>query len=591
MDRALLNRRKEKKMAKGDIEALRKKALESLSKHLEGRKAEIVAEETDTVPSSKETVHRFTVRPADNPNGPHSTIVLDAGGKPVDLSKLSLAEGRAFFAVPEPKVELPKGIVDRLVKIEPKVNDIQLSECGFREKITVTIPAQAIGEKVDVYFLADNTGSMGPAIANVRAGASAIMSALVGLGLDIQFGVGNYQDFTDPVAFQNQQVITANQAAVTAAINNWGPHDGSDLPEANLYGLQQVASVAGWRPGAMKFIVWFGDAPGHEPVCAAVWGGGFNITRATVISALHAVTTPNQPNGIAVLAISVNTGPGSTGLDGPSTDGYPGCPSNNLPGQATDITTATSGSLATNIDPSAVAATILNALIKAIQIKNVNLVPSGAIAPFVTSISPAGGFGPLDPTKTNTLTFDVVFERGAERCLLRDQVFTGSIDVVMDHVVVAKKPTKITIPKCRYHYTVKFVCGVNEMKEEGCSPVRPGRYATEINIYNGHCSNAVIEKHVVPVVLKGEPIGREPRIGKETARDRIELPPRTATMDDCCRLAELLNQPVTLNGPLTIGFLEIISDVPLTVTAVYTASGFRDDSVSIDVEQILEVRK
>jgi hypothetical protein len=187
--------------------------------------------------------------------------------------------------------------------------------------------------------------------------------------------------------------------------------------------------------------------------------------------------------------------------------------------------------------------------------------------------------------------FDVVFERNGERCSLRDQVYTGAIDVVIDHVVVARKPTKITIPKCRYRYVAKFVCGTVEPYNEGCSPVRPGRYATEINIYNGHCSAAAIEKRVTPVVLKGEPIGREPRVAKEMARDRITLPPHTATMDDCCRLAELLKQPVTLNGPLTIGFLEIVSDAPLTVTAVYTASGFRDDAMSIDVEQIREIRE
>jgi len=575
-------------MPKPDVAALRRKALESVSKRLEGRKAEIVSEETDTVPSSKETVHKFIVRPTDEPNA-HHTIVLDAKGKPVDLPKLSLAERKAFFPVPEFKVDLPAGIRDKRVKIDPKSNDFHLTECGLREKITVKIPAQAIGEKVDVYFLADNTGSMWSSIANVRAGASAIMNALLGMGLDIEFGVGNYRDFNEPSpAFQNQQTITGNQAAVLSAVNSWAATGGADTPEADLYALKEVANVAGWRAGAIKFIVWFGDAPGHEPVCAAVWGGGFDITRATVISAMQAVTAPHQPTGIAVLAISVS---GSTGLDGPSTNGYPGCPSNGLSNQATDITTATGGSLANNVNPSAVATTILNALIKAVQIQNVNLVPTGAIAPFVTSISPPGGFGPLDPTKPHTLTFEVVFERGAERCHLRDQIFTGSIDVVMDKVVVAKKPTKITIPKCRYHYVAKFVCGVNEMRERGCSPVQPGRYATEINIYNGHCSDAVIEKHVVPVVLKGEPIGREPHLGKEMARDRVELPPRTATMDDCCRLAELLKQPVTLDGPLTIGFLEIVSDAPLTVTAVYTASGLKDDSVSIDVEQIPGVRK
>ncbi len=577
-------------MANDNLEALRKSALDSLGKQFAGKKTEIVAEETDQVPSSKATVHRFVVRGVDDPNGPHTTVVLDDAGKPVDLAKLSLAEGKAFFAPAELAVELPAATLARRVTIDPKVNDIQLTECGFREKITVTIPAQPIGEKVDVYFLADNTGSMGPAINDVKTGAGTIFNALRGTGLDIQFGVGNYKDFTDPDPFLNQQGITANQAAVTNAINAWSApwFAGGDIPESALSALHQVKSVAGWRPGALKFIVWFGDAPSHEPICKAVWGGPFDITRTTVIADLTSVTTPAQPKGIAVLGISVSSGPG---LDAASTDGYPGCPSNGLTGQATAITTATGGSLAVGIHPTDVAKTILDALIKAIQIQNLNLVPSGAIAPFVTSITPAGGYGPLDPTKAHTLTFDLVFERGSESCALRDQVFTGSIDVVMDHAVVARKPTKITIPKCRYHYVAKVVCGVNESPTEGCSPVRSGRYATEINLYNGYCSDAVIEKHFTPVVLKGEALGREPRVAKEMAQDRIVLPPHTATMDDCCRLAELLKQPVSSNGPLLIGFLEIVSDVPLTVTAVYTATGLKDDAVSIDVDQIREVRR
>ena len=574
-------------MKKVALDELRKAALALTSKQIEAKKAEIVLEETDTVPSSKESIFRFFVRGAEEPNAPHATVVVDAAGKPVDLARLSASEGKVFFGRPEAAVEIPPDLLAKFVTIEPKVNDIALSECGFRETIEVTIPPKAIGEKVDVYFLADNTGSMGAAIANVQAGANTIMTTLAGMGLDIQFGVGNYHDFGDPTVFQNQQTITSNLANVTNAINAWSAFGGGDTPEGQLYALSQVPAAAGWRSQALKFLVWFGDAPGHEPICAAVWGGGFNITRATAIAALKSVTAPNQPNGIEVLGISVT----GSGLDAASSGGYAGCPSNGLAGQATDITTATSGSLAVGINPGAVAATILAALIKAIQIKNVSLVPSGAIAPFVTSISPAGGYGPLDPTKEHKLKFDLVFERGSETCSLRDQVFTGSIDVVMDKVVVAKKPTKITIPKCRYHYTVKFVCGVNEVPKEGCSPVRSGRYATEINIYNGHCSDAVIEKLITPVVLKGEPIGREPRIGKRMAQDKITLPPRTATMDDCCRIAELLKQPVTANGPLNIGFLEIVSNVPLTVTAVYTASNLREDTLSIDVEQINGVRK
>src|SRR5436305_437957 len=97
MDRAPRNRWQGETMAQGNIDALRNSALASLAKQFEGKKAEVVAEETDTVPSSKETLHRFYVRPADEPNGPHSTVVLDSAGKPVDLAKLSAAEGRAFF--------------------------------------------------------------------------------------------------------------------------------------------------------------------------------------------------------------------------------------------------------------------------------------------------------------------------------------------------------------------------------------------------------------------------------------------------------------------------------------------------------------
>src|ERR1022692_4961199 len=43
------------------------------------------------------------------------------------------------------------------------------------------------------------------------------------------------------------------------------------------------------------------------------------------------------------------------------------------------------------------------------QIQNVNLVPSPGVAPFVTSINPPGGYGPLAGDQDHTLTFDVKF--------------------------------------------------------------------------------------------------------------------------------------------------------------------------------------
>lgn len=138
----------------------------------------------------------------------------------------------------------------------------------------------------------------------------------------------------------------------------------------------------------------------------------------------------------------------------------------------------------------------------------------------------------------------------------------------------------------RFVYSVKFLCGVQGEDDCHCVPVRPGAYATEINIHNYLDTEVKIEKHVIPVVFAGAAAGREPRFATRKASDRIVLPPHTATMDDCCRLNELLLGASTSATPLTIGFLEIISDRPLNISAVYTVTNPKSGSVSIDVEQI-----
>jgi hypothetical protein len=138
-----------------------------------------------------------------------------------------------------------------------------------------------------------------------------------------------------------------------------------------------------------------------------------------------------------------------------------------------------------------------------------------------------------------------------------------------------------------FSYSVKFICGEQPDDCCGCSPVRPGRYATEINIHNFSSKQAPAIKLLIPLVLAGAVRGREPQIGQVTARDTIILPPHSATMDDCCRILELLlgakpSGPV----PLTIGLLEIVTTVELAVTAVYTATDLSNGSTSIDVETI-----
>lgn len=151
-----------------------------------------------------------------------------------------------------------------------------------------------------------------------------------------------------------------------------------------------------------------------------------------------------------------------------------------------------------------------------------------------------------------------------------------------------RPPVVIRPPEVKlFVYSVQFVCG--EQKDDccGCGPVRPGRYSTEINIHNAGSRQAPVLKRVIPLVLAGAAIGREPNVKPPTAQDIIRLPAHSATMDDCCRLVELLlGAPAAGPMPLTQGILEIVSTVELSVTAVYTATSGSGSAPAIEVKQI-----
>jgi len=512
--------------------------------------------------ASGEPLHEFTAVAQDDPNGPSWSIVLGEDGtprqRPPGLEPLARASRPVHVAALPP------------ITVQPASNVLTLNPGDIvDETITVTVPKNAGPAKADIYFLADTTGSMSAILSAVQAGSNTVLTALNGLGLDLAFGVGNYKDFVGEggAAFTHQLAPTAVAADVAAAFAAWVASGGGDVAEAQLFALTQLAQPPGgsigWRAGARRIIVWIGDAPGHDPVCTALSGLGAAVTEASVTAALVA-------QQIAVLAIST----AKPGLDDdpvPHSADYTGpCGTvGGTAGQGTRIATATGGKFVTGIDPTTIVTTIIDLVKGAVGgIANVKLVPSAAVAPFVVSITPAAGYGPLAGDKEHILKFAVRL-RGID-CKAEDQHITGTLDVVADGVVVAAKRVAITVPACRpkaLAYSVKFVCGV-QPEACGCTPVRPGHYATQISIHNHSQQAVTVRKRVIPLVLGGAPLGREPRFGTSRAEDSIELPPHTATLDDCCRIAELLfGAPATA---LTIGLLELTVPGDVTVTAIYT---------------------
>ena len=148
-------------------------------------------------------------------------------------------------------------------------------------------------------------------------------------------------------------------------------------------------------------------------------------------------------------------------------------------------------------------------------------------------------------------------------------------------------------PQGLFAYAVKIVCG--KQTGENCCCVagtRPGLYATEVNIQNLNFAPTGVLKFVQPLINLGAVVAREPNLTDLTTLtkrqvEEIILPPLTATMDDCCRIAEmLLGAPPSGETPLTIAILSIVSQLELSVSAVYTANPLSGDGISIDVEYI-----
>jgi len=129
-------------------------------------------------------------------------------------------------------------------------------------------------------------------------------------------------------------------------------------------------------------------------------------------------------------------------------------------------------------------------------------------------------------------------------------------------------------------YNVKFVCGKAATKE---LIVNPGIYTTEINILNFNNEKpAELIKFFIPVVLRNQAIAREPKFEKPVHKEELRLPANCATMDDCLKLKEALHA----DDELKIGFLKIESNLPLSVTAVYTVMNPESKNVSIEVVQV-----
>ena len=94
-----------------------------------------------------------------------------------------------------------------------------------------------------------------------------------------------------------------------------------------------------------------------------------------------------------------------------------------------------------------------------------------------------------------------------------------------------------------------------------------------------------VVKAFIPVVVNNKAIAREPETQGIAGVDRVVLKPFNATMDDCCKITEMLKK-AGADDQLKIGFVEIISPIQLEVVAVYTVTNLEQTNPTINVVPI-----
>lgn len=149
-------------------------------------------------------------------------------------------------------------------------------------------------DTLDVVFAFDLSGSMGGALADAQAQASAMMAALSLVGPDVKFGVISHVDYpqayadyhgysntygtaaTGDYAYKLDHPLDSNQVAVAGTIGALTTYNGADLPQnyTRIIYESYADPGIGWRAGAQQIVIVFGDDVPHDDNLEAGISGG-----------------------------------------------------------------------------------------------------------------------------------------------------------------------------------------------------------------------------------------------------------------------------------------------------------------------------
>lgn len=161
--------------------------------------------------------------------------------------------------------------------------------------------------QVDLAFVVDTTGSMGPLIVAARQQMVAMLRQLAAAAdIGLQLGIVEYRDHP-PQAKTVYRVypFTAKLEAAQQTIESLIVDEGGDAPEAVLDGIVAACHELSWRPHALRLIILVGDAPPHGVGMA---GDSF-AAGCPCGESVHSVTRQAEEGRITIHALGLTSAP------------------------------------------------------------------------------------------------------------------------------------------------------------------------------------------------------------------------------------------------------------------------------------------
>lgn len=188
------------------------------------------------------------------------------------------------------------------------------ADLGVGDSVTVrkTVTVSAGGPTtavLDVVFLFDTSGSMGPFIAAAKVAAANILAGLSAFG-DLATATGYYSepgnDGTVGALTTSDATGIANINAITLGLGGGG----GDFPEEGVAATKDAADNTAWRTGSNRFIIALGDATFKESDGATVVNtlASLNAKDATFIGIDFANMTRTDFGGISPAVFATPTG-------------------------------------------------------------------------------------------------------------------------------------------------------------------------------------------------------------------------------------------------------------------------------------------